>query len=342
MRCRSLLFASVAVLFLPFFTCAHEVYVLSPEQVAYGLSTSPVSPLAVVNEHLLQFAFWAFIALFAIIVAFFISTSRKLETALDPLLMRGKRYAPAVARITIGLGLLASAWYQALFGPEMSFDSLFGPFAPIVTAALTLSGIAILANKWVRGAALIALAVFAAAVVERGYYMLTYTNYVGEIAVLLLGLHASMRAKDRLHALARRLAPYSFAIIRVCFGISLLFASFYAKLLHGNLALQVASVALAGHAHSLAYYFGFEPQFLVLGASLVELLIGTFFILGIEIRFTALFLEFWLALSLIFFGEVVWPHIILIGIPIALFLHGYDRYSLEGRFFKQHRAEPVL
>jgi hypothetical protein len=81
---------------------------------------------------------------------------------------------------------------------------------------------------------------------------------------------------------------------------------------------------------------------LVLGAALIELLIGTFYVLGIEIRWTSIFLLFWLSLSLWYFGEAVWPHIILIGIPIAFILHGYDRYSLEGWFFKKRRLEPVL
>jgi hypothetical protein len=44
----------------------------------------------------------------------------------------------------------------------------------------------------------------------------------------------------------------------------------------------------------------------------------------------------------LFFGEVVWPHIILIGIPIAFFVYGYDRYSVEGYFLKHGDCEPIL
>jgi len=112
--------------------------------------------------------------------------------------------------------------------------------------------------------------------------------------------------------------------------------------LHNNLALQVASVPLAGHEYSLAYYFGFEPQFLVLGAAIIEILIGLFFIFGVAIRWNSIFLLFWLALSLWYFGESVWPHIVLIGLPLAFIMHGYDKYSLEGYFLKKGRREPVL
>src|SRR6201999_918731 len=118
-----------------------------------------------------------------------------------------------------------------------------------------------------------------------------------------------------------------FFILRVTFGISLLYASIYAKFLHNHLALDVASMTFNGHMTNLAAALGFEPHFLVIGACIIEIVIALFFILGIEIRFTALFLEFWLSLSLFYFGEVVWPHIILIGIPVAFIFYGYDKYS---------------
>jgi hypothetical protein len=120
------------------------------------------------------------------------------------------------------------------------------------------------------------------------------------------------------------------------FGISALYASWYAKLFHSNLALNTVT------DYHLTKYFHFSALFIVLGALIVESLIGFFFILGIEIRFTALFFLVFLTLSLFFFGEVVWPHLILIGVNIAFILHGYDKYSIEGRFFEKDNREPVL
>jgi hypothetical protein len=116
-----------------------------------------------------------------------------------------------------------------------------------------------------------------------------------------------------------------------------IYASLYAKIIHNQLA-----VAVTYTYPDIVGFFGFESHFLVLGAALIEVCIGLFFILGIEIRFALLFLLFWLSLSLSYFGEAVWPHFILIGIPTAFILYGYDRYSLEGRFFKKDGREPVL
>lgn len=125
-------------------------------------------------------------------------------------------------------------------------------------------------------------------------------------------------------------------IMRILFGISLIYASLYAKLIHGALALEVVT------KYHLTHYFPFDPIFLVLGAMLIEILIGIFFLIGFEIRFTSLFFLVFLSMSLVFFGESVWPHIILIGTAIAMFLHGYDRYTFSVRLEKDKRAEPVL
>jgi hypothetical protein len=288
--------------------------------------------------------FWAFVAFLLVFSVFLISISRKLEKNLGPYLSQLKKYAPAVARITIGVSFLAAAYYRALFGPELPLSVLFGAFAPGTQGLLTIIGVCLLIGVFVREAAIASLILFGVAVFERGEYMLTYTNYFGEIATLaIFGISIGAREAraDWFSRFMERLRPYRFAFLRVAFGVSLLYASFYAKVLHNVLALQVASLPL-GHMHAIAYYFGFSPQFLVLGAAIVEILLGLFFLLGIEIRFTALFLEFWLVLSLFYFGEVVWPHIVLVGIPIAFFLYGYDKYSAEGALFKRGDLEPVL
>jgi uncharacterized membrane protein YphA (DoxX/SURF4 family) len=319
----------VASAFIPSVVEGHEVYVLGPDQIQTGIATPPFSPIAVILGSLDQFAFWALAAIIVVVGVFFISISRCVEKALDPWLLKVKRYAPLAARVTGGLAFFMCAYHGALFGPELPLVAIFGAYAGAARVLLAVVGLLILAGVWVRAAAVIVAGLFVAGVTHYGWYMLTYTNYAGEIILLAIGA-------------GTLLTKYRFLILRVAFGISLLYASLFAKFFHNYLALQVAATPLAGHLHTLAQNFGFEPHFLVVGAGIVEVVIALFFILGIEIRFTSIFLEFWLALSLLYFGEVVWPHLILIGIPIAFLLYGYDQYSLEGRFFKKGRREPVL
>lgn len=332
--------------FAPFLVSAHEVYVLSPHEIAIGLSTPPISPLSIIEKNIGEFALWTLVAVLVVFIVFFVSISRRLEKRFDPFLIRMKKYAPAASRITVGLSFLAAAYFQASYGPELPLAATYGSYTGIVTAVLVVIGVLIVVGFWTRAAALVALGLYLVAVYYHGWYMLTYTNYLGEIIVLLLiGSHhfgiegfQKVRAPARhiLDTIVAKVAPYSFTILRVCFGISLLYASLYAKFIHANLAFEVVE------KYGLTQFFHFEPHFIVLGAGIVELVIALFFILGIEIRFTAVFLEFWLTLSLIYFGEAVWPHLILIGIPIAFILYGYDKHSLEGMFFKKEDREPIF
>ena len=344
--------ALLAAFAAPALASAHEVYVLSPSAIQQALALPSFSEWQTIFLNFNQFLFWGFIAVLVIFVVFFVSISRRLERLLDPLLAKLPPYAPAISRITVGIAFIAASYHQALFGPELPLATTFGGFASIVNTTLVIIGLMIVFGFYTRVAGLVALVLFGIEFWAHGIYMLTYANYFGEIILLLiLGAHQIAfhhKKHDAQHlpswflTLKNKFAPYAFLILRVTFGTSLFYASFYAKILHNNLALMVASLPLAGHSSSLAHVFGLEPHFLVLGAAIIEILIAVFFILGIEIRFTSLFLLFWLSLSLWYFGEAVWPHIVLIGIPIAFIFYGYDRYSLEGRFFKRGRREPIL
>jgi uncharacterized membrane protein YphA (DoxX/SURF4 family) len=350
-RCLSLsLF--VGSLTIPCIAFAHEVYVLTPQEIAYGITTPPFDGIQVALQNASQFIFWGFIVFVVISTVFFMSIFRQVERAFEKTFALLKHYAPAVARITVGIGFLASSYYAATYGPELPIFPSFGGYSPLVILLLAIVGTLVVVGFYARIAALLGIALFAIGTYQHGFYILTYINYLGEMVVLLLiGSHSfsvhsltgwSEGVRKAYVILSNKLSGIAFAILRVSFGISLLYSSFYAKVLHNQLALQVASLPLAGHPYPLAHYFGFEPHFLVLGAALIEILIGFFYVFGIEIRWTSIFLLFWLMLSLWYFRESVWPHIILIGLPIAFIMHGYDKYSIEGYFFKKGRREPVL
>lgn len=338
----------------PLFASAHEMYVLSSASVAQATDMPSFNMLDVAVQNSHEFLFWAFIIVLAVFCVFFISALRFIERRLDPIFIRIRKYAPVIARFTIGISFLACAYYQATFGPELPLSSTFGSFSGILAPILAILGGLVIIGLWVRPAACIALFIYCCAVWSHGIYMLTYVNYLGEIIVLLilgahgLSLDAYFAAKRRGTGSAESatgtwfskikdyLMPRSFAILRVLFGVALVYASAYAKIIHNNLALFTVE------QYHLDKILGFEPHFLVLGAAIIELMIGLFFIVGFEIRFTSLFFLFWLILSLVFFGEVVWPHLMLIGIPIAYLFYGYDRYSLEGYLFRNRKYEPVL
>ena len=343
------------IVVLPRIVSAHEIYVLYPDEISKALGTHSFNMLDVLRSNLTRFIFYAFLGILTVIFIFFISTIRFLERKLDSFLEKIRIYAPLIARVTVGLSFLAAAYYQATYGPELPIADIYGRLSGIVTIILLIIGTLIIIGLFTRTAAFVALCMYSIAVHFHGIYMLTYINYFGEIIVLLfLGGHnfsldkyieskstGTIKRKNTLFShwwkkICDFITPRSFAIMRVFFGISLIYASVYAKVIYNNLALFTV------YKYHLDMIFHQEAHFLVLGAAIIELLIGLFFILGIEIRFTAFFLLCFLTASLLFFGEVVWPHIILIGLPIAFIFYGYDKYSLEGYFFRKKRYEPIL
>jgi len=258
-----------------------------------------------------------------------ISISATLENRFDGYLVKLKKFAPFIARITIGLAFIACGYNSALFGPELPFDALFGSFAFLAQGAFVVLGAAMIFGIFTRITGLIGLVFFAYGIYMYGFYMVTYLNYLAEFIVLILigghKFHVSdekpiwWKIPQTLDYLANHYGEFAFLILRVGFGVGLIYAAVYAKILHNQLALAVVN------NFNLVEVFGLTPEFIVFGAASVEILLGIFFILGIEVRFNAVVIIIFLTLSLLYFGESVWPHIILIGIPMAFFCYGYDK-----------------
>lgn len=330
---------------IPVIASAHEVYVLNPSSVAHDIATPSPDPLNAILTNKPLFAWWAVVAIIVIFAVLLVSMSRRVEDALDPTLLKIKKFAPLVARLTLGISLIAAAYYGALFGPELSLALVFPHAAVFIRAILFITGICITFGICVRTSAFAMLVVYILALPSVGTYMVNYASYLGEVILsLILGAgtyslrHALLPQmhSDYLQKISKKFEPYAFAILRVLFGIAIIYACWYAKLFHSNLALDTIA------QYHLTNYFHFSPIFLTLGAMIIETIVGVFYILGFEIRFAATIFFIFLSLALSFFGEIVWPHIVLFGLNIAFFLHGYDRYGLEGRFLAKGKREPVL
>jgi hypothetical protein len=343
----ALLFAFIALapafLFTPTIASAHEVYVLDHDEMQTGMQAPMPDFMGTIGSHLGQFVLWGIIVVALILIVYFLSTNRLVEKLLDPVLSRLKKYAPHIAQVTLGLALFASGYYHAIFGIELPLDSLFGSFTVMAACLLMILGVMLVFGIYPRIAAILTSALFLGLVAHIGIYMINYLTYLGEAITLSLfgGAHTIISHK-KLGAHLTKIIPahlhvYKFLIMRVCFGVSLIAASLYAKLFHGMLALEVVQ------KYNLTHYFPFDPMFLVLGAMLIENLLGLFFVLGFEIRFASIFFLIFLVMSLLFFGEAVWPHIILIGTALAMLTHGYDRFTFPFRAKKgKGQLEPVL
>lgn len=327
---------------------AHEVYVLNPDQVSHALNTASPNPFSAIPSQEMLFIFWGTVVIVTFLLVLTASVSPLFERVFDPALKWFKQFAPLFGRLTFGVSMIASGYFGDFFGPELPIAQVLpSDVAHVLSLVLMAAGVLIIVGFLTRLCSFLVLAVFIFTISQYHGYMLTYINYLGE-AILVLILGGGRWSVDNrfdilgglehgMHRITEFLEPYSFLLLRILFGSAVFFASFYAKFFHSNLALQTVT------EYHLTDYFPFSPLFLVLGAFIIEAVIGLCFVIGFEIRFVALVFTFFLTLSIIFFGEAVWPHIILFGVNLALFAHGYDKYTIEMALIQRKReGEPVL
>ena len=335
---------ALVLFFVPGFASAHEVYVLDPATVDRAMAVVSPNPFLAYYGNEFNFYLWGFISfvVFSTVVA--ASLFRVFEKRLDPALFILKKYALPVARITVGLCFVAFAFSGNLYGSELFLAKGFGNAAVGLQVVIALLGVCATLGFVTRMVGVGMLVVYGLALAAFGTYILTYTDYLGAALVLTI-LGGGMYSIDSALRLQgprvfakhlQRLQPYAFPLLRICFGWGVLYASVYAKFVHSQLGLEVVL------QHDLTRFFPFDPLFVVLGALIIEFIAGLMVFFGLAIRWTLVFLAIWLTLSLLYFQELIWPHGILFGLAIALFLHGYDHYSLEGYFLKKGKREPVF
>lgn len=322
---------------------AREAFAASPDEVSGGFREPHPQFTLTIQENLTEFLFWSFTTITIITIVLLVSIVRKFETWLDPILHKIKKFAPFIMQITLGAALIFSAFYSSLFGVELPLSLAFGSYAGVVQIGMIIGGAMLLAGIFPRVVGLFVMLLFILLMLEHGQYMVNYATHLGEATTIFLFGGTYQIMKSNFHPLPElrrsmelHLHKYKFLILRIFFGASLIYASIYTKYLHGSLALETVV------QYNLTEYFPFDPTFLVLGALIIEILLGLFFMIGFEIRFAAVAYMIFLVLSIIFFQEAVWPHIILIGTCLAMFTHGYDRYTIGGRYLKQGNLEPIL
>ena len=329
----------------PALASAHEVYVLDYATIVRDVASISPNPLMAILSNTYQFLFWGFVSFVVVSTVFFASIFHLFEGWASQLLNRLKRFAPLIERVTLGLSLIVFAYNGAIFGPELPLQGIYGGFTPAIQSLFYIAGALITVGLFTRACALLIALLALCSVPIYGWYMLTYTAYFVVVVVVFVtggGPYSLDRlwhrhnSKHLIERLRKRFEPYEMLVLRLGFGFSVIVAAVYAKFLHSALTLDVIRL------YHLTDYFQFEPLFIVLGALIIESIIGLFIMFGIEIRWTAIFFLFWLTASLFYFGETVWPHLALFGLNFMLFFHGYDRYSIEGRFFKRHGVEPVF
>lgn len=246
---------------------------------------------------------------------------------LDERLSHIHHVAPLAIRLAVGLALLASAGTNSFLGPELSLNLLPAPaFFRLLLAAV---GLMILLGLGTEIAALTATVTFGIGLTVYGAYLATYLNYLGEFLALIF-FGSTWLSLDQLlfkdTGWLVRWKRYEPVLIRVLYGAALAYAAVTVKLLHPSLTVEVVT---RYHLTDFHWLFPSDPLLVTLGAGLAELAIGLCIILGFETRFIVAISLFYITLSLIYFREAVWPHLLLYGISISLLLNDGGPVSID-------------
>jgi uncharacterized membrane protein YphA (DoxX/SURF4 family) len=225
-------------------------------------------------------------------------------------------YGPLFVRAAIALAFFYSAMSKSFLGPELPIGAM--PYGEILRIALFVISAMIALGFLTEVAALTALAIFTIGFFVFGSYLITYLNYLGEIVVLLLfgtrrwSLDGFIFGPKKF---LKRFEKYEPTVLRIFYGVALIYAAITVKLLHPSLTVEVVN-----HWNLTQFYWLFpsDPLLVTFGAGLAECAIGLFIILGFEMRLTILISLFYITLSLLFFRELVWPHLMLYGISFSL------------------------
>jgi len=312
------------------------VYVLTPGRVNIDNQINSPGVFSALSSsgNLRLFIFYLVLTLAVLAFALWLKSTRPFQR-IGRFINRASGFAPDIIRVAFGASLIFSAANNALFGPELPIDSF--PLPDLLRTGLLVAGVGLTLGIFTGYFAWAAVLLFVFGLLDKGTYMLTYVNYLGEaIAIILLPrqrfsvdrlIRKIKTAKSKAKTL--RLEKYSMPVARILFGLSLLYTAIDVKFLGSALSLNVVQ------RYNLTDYFPYDPLFIVLGAGLIESLIALLYIFGVLQRFNTVFFLIFLVLSLTFFNESVWPHYLLIALAVGIFLHKPDIWAADRYLFPE-------
>lgn len=313
---------------------AHEAYVLPYDSFWTGLHQSFSSHAfdALKDYHNLILTLVIAVSVWVALGLNFVFRRSTLGHRTHVALERFSYLGPHFVRIAIASALLFSGFSNDLLGPELHGQLL--PFALVARVALIVIGLMIAVGFLTELAALTGLIIYVTGYFVFGGYIFTYLNYFGELLVLLLFGLRNYSVDFYLFGPLKRLSnlkKYETTIVRVFYGIALIYAAVTVKLLHPEITISVIKTWDLTQFHWL---FPGDPLLVALGAAIVEIVMGLFILIGFQTRLTVLISLFYITLSLLFFRELVWPHLLLYGISFSLLVQP-EVLALDNFFFNQ-------
>lgn len=242
---------------------------------------------------------------------------------------------PHLIRYALALAFFFASTSGTFLGPELNAN-LF-PYAALIKTTLFIISIFVALGLFTEIVALAGIIIYIIGFFVFGRYVFTYLNYFGELVVLLLfGLRTFSLDAKIFSPLQRfpNFAKYENFIVRAFYGLALIYAAVTVKILHPEITVDVINT---WHLNQYHWLFPHDPLLITLGAGIVEAVIGLFILIGFQTRLTVLVSLFYITLSLLFFRELVWPHLMLYGISLSLLVQP-QVLALDNVFFKKKES----
>jgi hypothetical protein len=313
---------------------AHENYVLTKDQISADLADRNLNAWDSLKERdNLNVALSVGAASFLAIILYFFFQLSAAGRGFDDWLGSFEPFGHVVLRVALSASLIASAHYSSFLGPEIPLSSL--PLGGIIKFFLYVLGALMFLGLWSEITGALSLVILLAATFVYKDYILTYFNYFGEfIALLIFG--SRVFSLDKVIYGAKQLAgkyhDYELALIRITYGISVMYPAITLKLLHPAVIVDIVN---RYHLTKYHWLFPHDPLLASLGGGLAQAAVGLCLIFGFETRLNTLITFGLMFLSVLYFKEAVWPHYVLLALALYLFINNGGKRSLDGYFAKR-------
>lgn len=307
---------------------AHEQYVLTQKQLDIGLADKSVHVLSALNSpENVMISSCVGVGIIVTLIIFFFFQYSKLGLRLNKKLNEAEPIGHILLRVSLGASLIASAYFHSFLGPEIPVSSLF--LGNILIPLLYTCGILLVLGLFTRIASLIGFALLLLTTYVYGEYMITYFNYFGEFLALIIfgsyvfSLDNKFLGKSKL---IKKYKNWEIFLIRVTYGISVMYPAITLKLLHPAVIVEIVNQY---HMNQIWWLFPQDPLLISLGTGLAQILVGVMIIIGFETRLAS-FATFLLYVgSIVFFKEAVWPHYVLLALAFYLVLNNGGTITVD-------------
>lgn len=307
---------------------AHEAYVLTQAEFQKGIAIN--TPYAFLP--LFDASHWQIFLIISVLVGLSFAlvilwSTTPVAAWFDRYIRKASVVGPLIIRLAISSSFFFAAQSNSVLGPELSLSTIAG--GAIVRLLLYIIALMVFLGVFVEVAAAIGIAIFIYLQLHYGLYMLTYLNYLGELLVLfflgsrVLSFDVLFFGKKLWNKSFEKLKKYETPLIRIAYGLALIYAGYSVKFQHQELSIWVYN------QYHLKDFFHASAAFIAAGAGLSEIAIGLFILVGFSMRWTILISLVFITLSLMYFHELIWPHVMLYGISFSLLINSADSFTID-------------